>query len=165
MLINVIVLRCTRQLLARLKKVDDLPPGESTTRLGDWYGNTLRTGRRQALIFISERSRLPILMPIRDANRLPSVFPDVVCQILAFVGVSAAHIADERSRMSVVSFGRTRSRSLLGTLNDFSFMIGASPSLPAKEQSLEDMARFLARTPIMPLKGARPIDLTRRLFE
>ena len=73
--------------------------------------------------------------------------------------IPAAHIADERLRMSEVSFGRTRSRSLLGTLNDFSFMIGASPSLPAKEQSLEEIARFLARPPIMPLGGARPIDL------
>jgi len=88
-LINVIVLRCTRQLLARLKKLDDLPPVESTTR-------------------------------------------------------SATGTA---------------------TLNDFSFMIGASPSLPAKEQALEEIARFLARTPIMPLDGARPIDLTRKLFE
>jgi len=160
----VIVLRCTRQLLARLKQADDLPPLESTTRLGDWYGNTLRIGRRQTLIFISERSRLPVLIPIRDANRLPSVFPDAVCQMLALVGVPAVDIADERSRMSEVSFGRTRSRSLLGTLNDFSFMIGASPSRPAKEQSLEEIARFLARTPIMPLDGARPIELTRGIF-
>ena len=138
---------------------------ESTTRLGDWYGNTLRMGRSHALIFISERSRLPVLIPIRDANRLPSVFPDAVCQMLALVGVPDTDIADERARMSEVSFGRTRSRSLLGTLNDFAFMIGTSPSLPAKEQSLEEMARFLARTPIMPLSGARPIDLTRGIFE
>ena len=160
-----IMLRCTRQLLARLKKVDDLSPGESTTRLGDWYGNTLRIGGRQALIFISERSRLPVLIPIRDANRLPSVFPDGVCQMLALVGVPATHIADERSRMSEMMFGRTRSRSLLGTLNDFSFMTGASPSLPVTEPSLEEIARFLARTPIMPLGGARPIDLTRGIFD
>ena len=85
--------------------------------------------------------------------------------MLALVGVTAAHNAHERSRMSAVSFGRTRSRSLLGTLSDFSFMTGASPSLPANEQSLEDIARFLARTPIMPLGGARPIDLTRGIFE
>ena len=160
-----IVLRCTRQLLARLKKVDDLPPVGSTTRLGDWYGNTLRIGRRQALIFISERSRLPVLIPIRDANRLPSVFPDAVCQMLALVGVPAAHIADEHSRMSEMRFSRTRSRSLLGTLNDFSFMTGVSAPPPANEQSVEDIARFLARTPILPLDGARPIDLTRELFK
>jgi hypothetical protein len=48
-----LVLRCTQKLLVRLKQVGDLPPVESTTRLGDWYGNILRIGRRQHLLFIS----------------------------------------------------------------------------------------------------------------
>ena len=65
-----VVLRCTQKLLVRLKQVGDLPPVESTTRLGDWYGNILRIGRRQHLLFISERSRLPVVIPIREAKRL-----------------------------------------------------------------------------------------------
>ena len=65
--------------------------------------------------------------------------------------------------MSVISFDRTRSRSLLGTLNDCSFMVAASAQ--ARNESLDDIARFLAKTPIMPLDGARPIELTRGLFE
>ncbi len=158
-----VVLRCTQRLLLRLKQVDALPTIESTTRLGDWYGNTLQMGRRRALIFISERSRLPVVIPIRDANRLRHVFADAVCQMLEVVGIPAADIAEERSRMSVIAFGRTRSRSLLGTLNDYSFMAAASAR--AKDESLNDIARFLAKTPIMPLDGARPIELTRGLFE
>ena len=117
-----VVLRCTQQLLVRLKQFGDLPSVESTTRLGDWYGNILRIGRRQQLLFISERSRLPVVIPIREGKRLGTVFPDAVCEMLAIVGVSAADIADERSRMSEMAFGRTRNRSLLGTLNDFAFM-------------------------------------------
>ena len=38
-----LVLRCTQKLLARLKQADNLPAVESTTRLGDWYGNILQT--------------------------------------------------------------------------------------------------------------------------
>lgn len=159
-----VVLRCTQQLLLRLKQFDDALSARSTTRLGDWYGNILRMGRRHALIFISERARLPVLIPIREANRLRTVFPDAVCQMLAAVGVPAAHIEEERSRMSEFAYGRTKSRSLLGTLNDFSF--GARVHfITARHDSLEDIARDLARTPIMPLDGARPIDLTRGLFE
>jgi len=41
-----VVLRCTQKLLVRLKQVGELPPVESTTRLGDWYGNILLIGRR-----------------------------------------------------------------------------------------------------------------------
>lgn len=158
-----VVLRCTQQLLVRLKQFDDPPPVESTTRLGDWYGNILRMGRRHALIFISERSRLPVLIPIREANRLRSAFPDAVCQMLAFVGVSADDIAEERSRMSEMAFGQTRNRSLLGTLNDFSLTTRIQ-FVTARDESVEDIARDLAETPILPLEGASPIHLTRRVF-
>ena len=81
-----VVLRCTQKLLVRLKQVGDLPPVESTTRLGDWYGNILRIGRRQHVLFISERSRLPVVFPIGEAKRLGTVFPDAVCERLAIVG-------------------------------------------------------------------------------
>ena len=76
-----VVLRCTLKLLVRLKQAGDLPAVESITRLGDWYGNILQVGRRQQLLFISERSRLPVVIPIREAKRLGTVFPDAaICQ-------------------------------------------------------------------------------------
>jgi hypothetical protein len=50
------------------------------------------------------------------------VFPDAVCERLATVGITVGHIADERMRMPDLAFGRTTNRSLLGTLNDFTFM-------------------------------------------
>jgi hypothetical protein len=106
-----VVLRCTKQLLLRLKQFDDVPTVASTTRLGDWYGNLLRMGNRHALLFISERSRLPVMIPVRQANRLRSAFPDAVCQILGAVGVPAEAIENERLQMSEIAFGRTRSRS------------------------------------------------------
>jgi hypothetical protein len=117
-----VVLRCTRKLLARLKLPDDLPAVESTTRLGDWYGNVLQLGHRQHLLFISERSRLPVVIPMREGRRLDSVFPDAVCEMLHSAGVAAEDIADERARMSEIAFGRTRNRSLLGTLKDYALM-------------------------------------------
>jgi len=158
-----VVLRCTHQLLRQLKRFDSPPPDASTTLLGDWYGNVIRMGRRHSLLFISEHSRLPVLIPVRQANRLAVVFPDAVCAALAAVGVPQSAIDQERVRMSDVAFGRTNSRTLLGTLNDFSFMARAH-FIAARQTDLEEIARGLARTPILPLKGARPIDLTRALF-
>ena len=160
-----VVLRCTQKLLARLKQAENLPAVESTTRLGDWYGNIFRIGRRQHLLFISESSRLPVVFPIGQAKRLGTVFPDAVCEVLSNVGVAATDIADERSRMSEIAFGRTRNRSLLGTLNDFAFMAQVGSARRSEAETPEELMRFLARTPILPLKGARPIDLTRALFE
>jgi hypothetical protein len=159
-----IVLRCTQKLLARLNQPGDLPAIDSTTRLGDWYGNILRIGARQHLLFISERSRLPVIVPLRESNRLSTVFPEAVCDRLAVVGVPAAHIAEERARMSEMVFGRTRNRSLLGTMNDFAFMAQSVDRSRAVPETLEELMSFLAETPILPLKGARPIDLTLAAF-
>jgi len=160
-----LVLRCTQRLLARLKQPDNLPAVESTTRLGDWYGNILQLGRRQHLLFISERSRLPVVIPIREGKRLAEAFPDAVCGVLSNVGVAAADIADERSRMSEIVFGRTRNRSLLGTLNDFAFMAQVGSARRPEPESLEELMRFLVQTPILPLDGASPIELTRAAFK
>jgi hypothetical protein len=161
--ICMVVLRCTQRLRRRLKQSDDEPSGTSSTRLGDWYGNLVQMGRRQALIFISERSRLPVLIPIREANRLTAAFPATVCRMLRAVGVAADDVEDERACMLEITYGRTHSRSLLGTLNDLSF--GAHVHFMADpHDTLEAIALRLAETPIMPLDGACPIDLTRGLF-
>ena len=160
-----VVLRCTQKLLLRLKQADDLPLVESTTRLGDWYGNILRIGRRQHLLFISERSRLPVVIPIREGKRLATVFPDAVCEVMGRVGVPVKDIATERSLMREIAFGRTRNRSLLGTLNDYTFMAQQGNANRAEPESSEELIRFLAQTPILPLEGASPIELTRVVFQ
>jgi len=160
-----VALRCTQQLLLRLKQFDDVPSVRSTTRLGDWYGNLLRMGKRHALLFISERSRLPILIPVREANRLRSAFPDAVCQMLAAVGVSAEAIERERLQMSQIALDRTKSRSLLGSLNDFS-MLARMHFITSRNDPLERIARDLAETPlILPFDGEHPSMVTRRLFD
>jgi hypothetical protein len=160
-----VVLRCTHTLLLRLKQFDEVPDARSTTRLGDWYGNLIRMGNRHVLLFISERSRLPILIPVRQANRLHVSFPDAVCHMLAAVAVRAEAVERERLEMSQIVFGRTRSRSLLGSLNDFS-MMARMHFITRRSDPLERIARELAETPlILPFDGAHPSVVTRRLFE
>lgn len=111
--------------------------------------------------YSSANARLPVILSIREAKRLPTVFPDAVCEMLATVGVPAANIAAERSRMREMTFGRTRNRSLLGTMNDFGFMAKFVDAKRTKPESPQELMRSLARTPILSLDGARPIDLTR----
>lgn len=101
-----VVLRCTQKLLVRLKRAEVSPSQESTTRLGDWYGNILRIGRQQHLLFISEHSRLPVIIPIREARRLETIFSDVVCAALSAVDVASDHIADERFARDLRRHGR-----------------------------------------------------------
>ena len=160
-----VVLRCTRQLLLRLKEFDAAPSARSTMRLGDWYGTLIRMGNRHVLLFISERSRLPVLIPVRQADRLRLAFPDAVAAMLVAVGVPEDAIERESSMMSEIEFGPTRSRSLVGSLTDFSFMTRVR-FMTARDEPVERIARELADTPLIrPFDGARPSAVTRQLFD
>jgi hypothetical protein len=97
-------------------------------------------------------------------SAVEAVFPNAVCDVLAAVGVAAEHITAERSQMSQILFDRTNNRSLLGTLNDFAFMAQHGNANLAEPESPEELVRFLAQTPILPLNGASPIELTRTAF-
>ena len=161
---TVVVLRCTGRLLFRLKQYDDDPSEVSTTGLGDWYGNLLRVGRRHALLFIAERSRLPVLLPVQAADRLASALPAAVGDMLAAVGVPPGAIQQELAQMSPMYFGRTRSRSLLGSLTEFT-RLAWFDFMTRRDVPLDVIARELAEVPlILPLKGEHASEVTRRLF-
>lgn len=159
-----VVLRCTQRLLFRLKRFDDDPDARSTTRLGDWYGHLLRVGNRHALLFIAERSRLPVLLPVQAADRLATALPAIIADTLTAIGIPAEAIEQERAHMSPLRFGRTRSRSLLGSLTEFT-RLAWFDFMTRRDVPLNVIARELAEVPlILPSKGEHPSAVTRRLF-
>ena len=117
-----VAIRCTARLLARVG-----PPQEvsvpTTAVLGDWYAAPLGVNRQRFVLLISERSRLPVLMVGRDLKHLTDNFPDALAPVLWGLGISAAVIQREVQATREAVIAKTNSRSLLGTLTDFSFML------------------------------------------
>lgn len=66
--------------------------------------------------------------------------------------------------MSQVTFGPTRDRSLLGTMNDCTFMAQSVDALWKEAAKTGAPVPFLARATTLLLKGARPVDLTLNAF-
>ena len=148
-----------------MKYPDGGTSAESTTRLGDWYGTLIRFGRRHVLLFISERSRLPILLPARDADRLALAFPKAISETLMGLGVPTVAVEQERSSLSPMAIGHTRNRSLLASLNEFAFLARAD-LITRRDQALDVVARELAEVPLIsPFKGECASVVTRRLFD
>jgi len=84
--------------------------------------------------------------------------------MLTAVGVPREAIEQELAQMSPMNFGRTRSRSLLWSLTEFTrlawFDFKTRPDIP-----LDVIARELAEVPlILPLKDDHAGDVTQRLF-
>lgn len=117
-------LRCTKKLLARVG-----PPSPvvelATTALGDWFAQPLALGRQRFILLAAEHSRLPVLMPARGARHLARTFPNELIGVLEFLEIPAEVIDREIAAMRECVIGVTNNRSVLGTLNDFSFLFHA----------------------------------------
>ena len=84
--------------------------------------------------------------------------------MLAAVGVPAAAIEHERLEISEIAFSRTESRSLFGSLNDFSLMV-CTHFITSRNDWLERIARELAESPLdLALCDVPPSSATRRML-
>lgn len=158
-----VVLRCTHALLHRLGHSGEETTARSTTVLGDWYGDVIRMGRRHTLVFVSERTGLPVLLPIRSADALHTTLPHAVASALAFMEIDDADIATERARMGEIIAARTNSRRVLGTISDVSLSVRVS-FLTRRDETLEQTAHRLASSPMTRFDGKCAVDLTREAF-
>jgi uncharacterized protein DUF6933 len=146
-----VVLRCTRKLLRRLRKtpVDHAPP--SSTLLGDWYANVIFVYRKPLVLAVSGRTLLPVLVPAREPESLGPRLTASLGEVLAALGIPKQQIRDEQAQMTEIVLAPTDSPRVLGTMNDFDRMLD-----PAAGQSLTSAALELAEAPCGPIGMESP---------
>jgi hypothetical protein len=157
-----VVIRCTQKLLKRV----GAPHGgdvTSTTRLGDWYANLVVIDRRPLVLLVSERSRLPVVFPARRVKLLGAHLPGILQDVLEALGIPAPAIAREVGEMRETVIAPTDSRSVLGTLNEFTVML-RHRLYSEPDADLIEVAAWLSETPIMALGNFFPDVKTRELL-
>lgn len=117
-----LTLRCTKKLLTRLKVKPDLQPPPSTTKLGDWYADVLNMGRERLVLCVSERALLPVIVPAAGAD-LDVKLSRGLRETLEALHVPEATIDAEVSELVGVTIAKTASRVVLGSMNEFQFMV------------------------------------------
>ena len=157
-----LTVRCTRKLLKHLH-VDGLDGGAVTTRLGDWYGNLLFTRNLRLVICVSERSLLPVFVEAKEFSTFSTRFRAAVRLVLECVGVSTNSIEKELREMLTIAIGTTKSRSVLGSLNELSFRARYSMERWT-QRDLTALANEIADTPCSALKYETPKSMTLALL-
>ena len=152
-------LRCTAKLRKRLATSEDTASSPPSTRLGDWYAHLLFT-RPQLVLCVSERTLLPALIPARDGSLLVPRLREAVGQMLRAFGVAEAALAAEEAAMMEAVIGKTLSRQVLGSLNDFVRMLDSYRGAG----TLLEVSLRLAETPCGPLRMKSPREETIRAF-
>ena len=159
-------MHCTKKLLDRIKP-EISPSGQSDTSLGNWYATAL-FWKPQVALLVSERTLLPVLIPLAPATTLARRFPAQLALVLKEHGVAADFIAQEVWRMSRVHYAKTANRSAVGILNEFlrqaEFWLAAYGYERGDDDDLLAISAKLAETPCSPLyKG--PISPDKALHE
>ena len=161
-------IRATRKALDRLGGAAASDAESPTTALGDWYVNLVYVGRSQFVLCTSDKSLLSVVLPARRLkSELTSRLREGVTQLLTDLNIPSRCIARELHEMSSSVISRTSSKSVLGSMNDFAFLLEVAvrqqPDITPRALSLE-----LSGTPCQPLdaqyKTAFPDHVARRLL-
>lgn len=155
-----VVLRCTRKLLRRLRQTPGREGPKSSTTLGDWYADVVYLDRKPVILAVSARTLLPVLVPARDPGSLGARLSEAAGLALEALGVGPELIAEEQRRMEELVFAPTASRQILGSMNDFIRMLEA-----ARGEPLVQAALGLAEAPCGPIDMESPARATVKLFE
>ncbi len=136
-------------------------PTAPSTWLGDWYANLLFTRPAWLVLCVSERTLLPVLVPARELETILPRFRRMVRNMLEAIGVAEHSVRNEEREMADVAIGRTASKRVLGSMNDFAWMVDGYLEGTI---SLLDVSLRLAETPCSPLEMDTPRRTTVALF-
>jgi hypothetical protein len=114
---------CTQKFLAEIKPAQTLEPTNQRGLQG-WHGNIFRFFRRKSVLLVNDETRFAVLMPglvKKDFLNFDKVFIEHFEIALVGVGATSAQIAQAKLLLGPFAYGKTHSRSVLGTMNDMKF--------------------------------------------
>lgn len=145
----VVIVHGTRKLLDRARRPTAAPDDESTTSLGSWYATVL-FWRPQVALFVNETTLLPVLVPLAPASSLLARFPTAVEAVFGRHGLAQPFIEAEIAQMAEHRLATTKSRSVVGIMNEFTHL-GEVFREKAARLDLEALSIRLAEVPCSPL--------------
>ena len=115
------VVHATKKLLDRLRERPTAPVHQSTNALGAWYATAL-FWRPQIALFVNEATLLPVFVPLAPAATVVDRFPNALRVILQAYAVERSFLDNEIAGMTEHQVAKTASRSVVGIMNEFTFL-------------------------------------------
>jgi hypothetical protein len=106
-------------------------------------------------LFVNETTRLPLFMPLAPLKTLAVRFRSHLEAVLLEHGIDPDFVARELAAMAEVTLAKTASRSILGSMNEFTWLAdGLGGAIDPDGLFVRSM--YLAETPIGPMDGKSP---------
>ena len=142
-------LHCTKKLMDRIKAPGTSMDSVPTNLLGNWYATAL-FWKPQVALLVNEHTLLPVLMPLAPVSTLAERFPAYLTEVLIALDVEADFITAQVATMGEVQFAKTSNRSVLGIVNQFSYLVEGYREYVENSKLLE-LSLKLAHVPCSPL--------------
>ena len=141
------MVRGTKKFLDRVGRTD--AGVVSSGRLGDWYANVW-FWRPQVAFLVNARSLLPVLVPLAPAASVLKRFPFAFAEVAQRIGAGGNAIETEVRTMNEYALAKSPSRSVLGTVNEFSHLADHHRWMN-DDIELVELSLWLAQVPCRPL--------------
>lgn len=141
----------TKKLRDKVKEPLVEPVNSGLNVFGDWYATAL-FWKPQLALFVNEQTLLPVLLPLAPAKTVGKRFPAAMAEVLRARNVSDRFIDNELEAMGPAVFAKTSNRSVVGTMNEFQFMLSHYVEGDFADRLVELSVR-LAGTPCGALEG------------
>ena len=114
------------------------------------------------MLLVNERTLLPVLMPLAPTATIAQRFRVQLTAVLSVHGIDQIFIEREVAAMAEVSFAKTANRSVVGIMNEFSFLAeGYREYMDSLD--LITLTMRLAETPCKPIKYNSPARLIKEI--
>lgn len=146
------VLHGTKKFRDRVPATGALAPDDSsTTVLGNWYATVL-FWRPQVALFVNEHTLLPVLLPLAPGASTLDRFRDAAADVFRGHGLRSSFVDNELAEMADCRLTKTQSRSVLGIMNEYTYLAEVHRAR-ADDPNFVELSLRLAKTPCSPLYG------------
>lgn len=161
-----VTLRLTHKLqkLLNIELTEQLTP--TTSRLGDWYVNFVPTHSGDLILFVNEKTLLSVAIPIWESEHLLLLFRMRVRNLLGMIGIQSKLIENELSHYDHIQFDKTRSRIVLGSMNDIAFQYQGIAEMAEHKADLSlSAAEYqMSQMPCKPINYRDPSAVVKELL-
>ena len=160
----------TLRLTHKLQKLLDIeliePLSPTTSKLGDWYANFVPTLSGDLILVVNERTLLSIAVPIWESDRWLVSFRLRVSNLLGMIGIPPQTILQELHNFNEIEFGKTRSRVVLGSMNDiaYQYQVIAAMAKNKADLSLSNVEYQMSQMPCKPIGYRNPREVVKELL-
>lgn len=144
-----LVIHATKKLRDRLRTAPLHGQQTSTTALGDWYA-TAMFWRPQLALFVNETTLLPVVVPLAPSATLVDRLVPALAAVLTTQGASVSFTEEETGQMREWQLAKTSNRSVVGIMDEFTFMAEAYMQ-DRSEPDLLGLSLWLSKIPCGPL--------------